>query len=135
MSVKDLGNFSLTEFYLLNDKIKFKILFIIIFFIHQIIFHRLLIFNNHLVGEDFIYYVPNMVFGKIWYLKNGLFIPPDFVAHQCGIIPFHADPNSAYYSFTQILFFFFDDNFIKLYKVTFISSSNINHCDVEIVPK
>jgi len=64
--VKDLKNFNLKRLFLLNDKIRFKILFIIIFFVHQIIFHRLLIFNNHLVGEDFIIYVPNMVFGKIW---------------------------------------------------------------------
>ena len=108
MLKNDLKNFDFIKLYLFNDKINFKFLFIIIFFIHQIIFHKLLIFNNHLVGEDFIIYVPNMVFGKIWYLKNGLFIPPDFVAHQCGIVPFHADPNSAYYSFTQILFFYLD---------------------------
>jgi len=108
MSKKDLRNFNFINFYLFNNKIIFIFFFIIIFFIHQIIFHKLLIFNNHLVGEDFHFYIPNLIFGKIWYLKNGLFTPPDFAAHQCGIIPFHADPNSSYYSFTQILFIFFD---------------------------
>jgi hypothetical protein len=107
MSKKDSKNFSFKS-YIFKDKIRFKILFITIFLIHQIIFQKLLIFNNHLVGEDFIFYIPNLIFGKIWYLKNGLFISPDFAAHQCGIIPFHADPNSAYYSLTQMLFLFFD---------------------------
>ena len=76
--------------------------FLGIFFAQQIIFQRLLIFENHLVGEDFYFFVPNLVFGKLWFLKNGLWIPPDFAAHQCGIIPFHADPNSAYYSLIQL---------------------------------
>lgn len=106
MSKKDLKNFNFTNFFFLTNKNRFKILFIIIFVIHQIIFQKLLIFNNHLIAEDWHLMIPNLVFGKIWYLKNGLFITPDFIAHQCGIIPFHSDPQSAYYSFGQILFFF-----------------------------
>jgi len=116
MSRKDLKSFNFTKLFLFFNKIKFIILFITIFLIHQIIFQKLLIFNNYLVGEDFHFYIPNLVFGKIWYLKNGLFITPDFIPHQCGIIPFHADIQSAYYSLAQILFFFFNiSNSLKIF--------------------
>ncbi len=89
-----------------NTKFFFFILSLTIFLIHQFIFQRLLIFDNHLAGEDFYYFVPNLVFGKLWFIKNGI-IPPDFAAHKCGIIPFFADPNSVYYSLIQVLFIFF----------------------------
>jgi hypothetical protein len=115
MSKKDLKSFNFIRLFFFSNKIKFFSLFIIIFLIHQIIFQELLIFNNHLVAEDFHFYIPNLVFGKIWYLKNGLFVIPDFAAHQCGIVPFHADPNSSYYSLAQILFFFFNiSNSLKI---------------------
>jgi hypothetical protein len=113
---KDLKSFNFTRLFFFSSKIKFLSLIIIILLIHQIIFQKLLIFNNHLVAEDFHFYIPNLVFGKIWYLKNGLFVIPDFAAHQCGIIPFHADPNSSYYSLAQILFFFFNiSNSLKIF--------------------
>ena len=103
---KDLKNFNFMMLNKFENKYFFIFLFLGIFFAQQIIFQRLLIFENHLVGEDFYFFVPNLVFGKLWFLKNGLWIPPDFAAHQCGIIPFHADPNSAYYSLIQLLFMF-----------------------------
>jgi len=104
---KDLKNFNFMMLNKFENKYFFIFLFLGIFFAQQIIFQRLLIFENHLVGEDFYFFVPNLVFGKLWFLKNGLWIPPDFAAHQCGIIPFHADPNSAYYSLIQLLFIFY----------------------------
>ncbi len=90
-----------------NSKIIFNILFFTIFFLHQLIFQDYLIINNSLNG-DYILSVPAAVFGKIWFLKNGLFEIPHFNAATCCGIPFYADPQSAYYSLQQFLFIIFD---------------------------
>jgi hypothetical protein len=89
-----------------NNKI-FNILFFTIFFLHQLIFQDYLIINNSLNG-DYILSVPAAIFGKIWFLKNGLFEIPHFNAATCCGIPFYADPQSAYYSLQQFLFIIFD---------------------------
>jgi hypothetical protein len=60
-----------------------------------------------MVAEDFYFSLPNLIFGKIWYFKNGLFNPPHFIASQGGGIPFYADPQSSYYSVFQIFFILF----------------------------
>jgi hypothetical protein len=90
-----------------NNKIIFNILFLTIFFFHQLIFQNYLIINGKLNG-DYILSVPAAIFGKIWFLKNGLFEIPYFNASTCCGIPFYADPQSAYYSLTQFLFLIFD---------------------------
>ena len=86
-----------------NNNTIFNILFFTIFFLHQLIFQDYLIINNSLNG-DYILSVPAAIFGKIWFLKNGLFEIPHFNAATCCGIPFYADPQSAYYSLQQFLF-------------------------------
>lgn len=98
--------FSLNKYIKKNNYIfYFFLLFILI--IHQIIFQNLIIFDNSMVAEDFYFSLPNLIFGKIWYFKNGLFNPPHFIASQGGGIPFYADPQSSYYSVFQIFFILF----------------------------
>ena len=90
-----------------NNNIIFNISFFTIFFFHQLIFQNYLIINEMLNG-DYILSVPAAIFGKIWFLKNGLFEIPYFNASTCCGIPFYADPQSAYYSLQQFLFLIFD---------------------------
>ena len=80
------------------------IIFFLIFFIHQIIFQNYLIFDNNYLAEDYKGYIPWMIFGKIWFMNNGLFNLPHFIPSMCGGIPYHADPSSTYISFMQLLF-------------------------------
>lgn len=91
-------------------KIKKKIIFalLFIFFIQQLFIQNNLIFNNTLLAEDLKLIIPNLVFGKIWYLKNTILDTPHFAPHLCGGIPYYADPQSIYYSFIQIIFILFE---------------------------
>jgi hypothetical protein len=110
---KKINNSKISNKYLtLNKYIKennyiFYFLLLFILIIHQIIFQNLIIFNNTMVAEDFYFSLPNLIFGKIWYFKNGLFNPPHFIASQGGGVPFYADPQSSYYSVFQIFFILF----------------------------
>ena len=90
--------------FILNNKKYFFLCSLIIFIVHQIIFQNYLIFENNHVAEDYKGYIPNMILGKIWFLKNGFFSIPHFIPSLCGGIPFHAAPTSAYISFMQIIF-------------------------------
>lgn len=97
-----------TDYYVKkNNKIIFNILFLTIFFIHQLIFQNYIIIND-MINGDYILTVPAAIFGKIWFLKNGLLEIPYFNAATCCGIPFYADPQSAYYSLQQFLFLIFD---------------------------
>ena len=75
---KKINNSKISNKYLtLNKYIKennyiFYFLLLFILIIHQIIFQNLIIFNNTMVAEDFYFSLPNLIFGKIWYFKNGL---------------------------------------------------------------
>ena len=89
---------------MLNKNLYTKVCFFLIFLIHQIIFQNYLIFDNNYLAEDYKGYVPWMIFGKIWYMNNGLFHLPHFIPSMCGGIPYHADPSSTYLSFMQLLF-------------------------------
>jgi len=91
-----------------KNKKNFIFLSISIFIIQQLFIQNNLIFNNSLVAEDFKFFIPNLIFGKIWYLKNTIIATPHFAPHLCGGIPYHADPQSIYYSFIQIIFILFD---------------------------
>ena len=103
------------KFLLNNKKKNFYLFFLIIFIIHQLIFQNNLVFDNYLIAEEYKSIIPNLVFGKIWFMKNHLFEAPHFAAHLCGGTPFYADPQSLYYSLIQIVFILFDVVFsIKL---------------------
>lgn len=91
-----------------KNKKNFIFLSISVFIIQQLFIQNNLIFNNSLVAEDFKLIIPNLIFGKIWYLKNAIIATPHFAPHLCGGIPYHADPQSIYYSFIQIIFILFD---------------------------
>jgi hypothetical protein len=96
------------KFLLNNKKKSFYLFFLIIFIIHQLIFQNNLVFDNYLIAEEYKGIIPNLVFGKIWFMKNHLFEAPHFAAHLCGGTPFYADPQSLYYSPIQIVFILFD---------------------------
>lgn len=93
---------------MLKNNKNFYICFLLIFLIHQFIFQSNLIFNNTYVAEDYKSYIPWMIFGKIWFLKNGFLSIPHFAASLCGGTPYHADPSSFYFSFMQLFFISFD---------------------------
>ena len=93
---------------MLKNNKNFYICFLLILLIHQFIFQNNLIFNNTYVAEDYKSYIPLMIFGKIWFLKNGFLSIPHFAAFYCGGTPFHADPSSFYFSFMQLFFINFD---------------------------
>jgi hypothetical protein len=93
---------------MLKNNKNFYICFLLIFLIHQFIFQGNLIFNNTYVAEDYKSYIPWMIFGKIWFLKNGFLSIPHFAASLCGGTPYHADPSSFYFSFMQLFFIKFD---------------------------
>ena len=61
---------------LLNKKkISKFVLFFIIFFVHQFIFQKFFPNNKELLGHDYEYFLPNFMFGKIWFANNLLSIP------------------------------------------------------------
>ena len=93
---------------MLKNNKNFYICFLLIFLIHQLIFQSNLIFNNTYVAEDYKSYIPWMIFGKIWFLKNGFLSIPHFAASLCAGTPYHADPSSFYFSFMQLFFINFD---------------------------
>ena len=85
----------------------FIIFFLFIFFFHQFIFQSFFPNINNLVGHDYEMFVPNLIFGKIWFSNNFLSVPWFTPSFCCGI-PFFADPQSMYYSIPQIIFLIFN---------------------------
>jgi len=57
------------------------------------------------VSVDFSLWSPDMLAGYFWYLKNGLFAVPWFSPAECAGIPFHADPQVAWFAVPQFLTF------------------------------
>ena len=73
---------------------------------HQIIFQDFFPNKNLLLGHDYSQFIPNFIFGKIWFNNNFLEIPWFTPSFCCGI-PFFGDPQTMYYSFQQLIFLFF----------------------------
>ena len=73
---------------------------------HQIIFQDFFPNNNLLLGHDYSQFIPNFVFGKIWF-NNNFFSIPWFTPSFCCGIPFFGDPQTMYYSFQQLIFLLF----------------------------
>ena len=88
-------------------KYEFHFIFVIIFFIHQIIFLNFFPNVHGLLGLDYELFLPYFIFGKIWF-KNNLLSLPWFTPSFCCGIPFYPDPQSMYYSIQQIFFILFD---------------------------
>jgi hypothetical protein len=57
------------------------------------------------VSVDFSLWLPDMLAGYYWYLRNGMFVMPWFSPSQCAGIPFHADPQGFFLSLPQFLAF------------------------------
>ena len=85
-------------------KLLFICLTLIVLFFHQIIFLDYLNFGKF--HFDFQSTLSRLIFGKIWFFKNGLSVPW-FTPHICCGLPFYADAESEYYSLTQLLFIIF----------------------------
>ena len=99
--------------------------FFFIFFLHQIIFLDYFPNQNNKLGHDFEQFLPNFVFGKIWFKNNFLNIPWFSPSFCCGT-PFYPDPQTAFYSIQQIFYFLF--NPILATKILFSYFSFLGFC-------
>ena len=82
-------------------------IFILIFLIHQYIFLDFFPNNKGLLGHDYEYFLPNFIFGKIWF-ENNLISVPWFTPSFCCGIPFYPDPQTMFYSLQQLFYIFFE---------------------------
>ena len=91
---------------ILKDKENVYLIFValIIFCAHQIIFSTYLDTGKYHFDHQSA--LSRLIFGKIWFLKNGLSIPW-FTPHICCGAPNYASPASDFYSPIQLLFLFF----------------------------
>ena len=94
---------------MLKYKLKFfhLFLFFFIFVLHQYLYLDFFPNENSKLGHDFEYFLPNFIFGKVWFQKNFLSLPWFNPALCCGI-PFHADPQTGFYSIQQIFYILFE---------------------------
>ena len=88
----------------ISKDILFYLFVFLIIFTHQIIFQKF--FSDNL-GHDYEQFVPNLIFGKIWFQNNFLSIPWFSPSFCCGT-PFYPDPQTAYYSIQQIFYVLFN---------------------------
>ena len=84
----------------------FLLLVIIIFLVHQIIYQDFFPNKNLLLGNDYSLFLPQFIFGKVWFNNNFLSIPWFSPSFCCGL-PFYGDPQTMYYSLQQLFFIFF----------------------------
>ena len=78
-----------------------------IFLIHQNTYLNFFPNENGFLGHDFEYFMPNFLFGKIWFEKNFLNIPWFSPSFCCGI-PFYPDPQTMFFSIQQIFYIIFE---------------------------
>ena len=116
------------------DKIKFYKFFLLltIFFIHQYIFQEFFPNSKGFLGHDYEYFLPNFMFGKIWFANNLLAVPWFTPSICCGI-PFYPDPQTMYYSLQQIFFLIFEPIFAT--KILFIYLSIIAYLGMYLLLK
>ena len=102
----------------------FLTLFVTVLIIHQFIFQQFFPHSNNLLGHDYEQFIPNLIYGKIWFFNNFLSVPWFTPSFCCGI-PFYADPQSMYYSIPQIVFLIFDP--ILSVKIIFLLLSTLSY--------
>ena len=90
----------------LTKNFYFLLLTIIIFLAHQIIYQDFFPNKNLLLGNDYSLFLPQFIFGKIWFNNNFLTVPWFSPSFCCGL-PFYGDPQTMYYSLQQLFFIFF----------------------------
>ena len=110
----------------------FLIFLLLILVIHQIIFQQFFPNSNGFLGHDYEYFIPNLMFGKIWFYNNFLSTPWFTPSFCCGI-PFYADAETMYYSINQIIFLIF--NPILAIKITFFALSLIAYIGMFLLAK
>ncbi|HJO77119.1 MAG TPA: hypothetical protein QF874_00575, partial [Pelagibacteraceae bacterium] len=116
----------------LKNNYFFIIFFLGILFCHQIIFQQFFPNQKDLLGHDYEQFIPNLIFGKIWFKNNFLSIPWFTPSFCCGI-PFYADPQTLYYSIPQIIFLIFDP--VLSLKVTFFIFSLVAYVGMLLLLK
>ena len=114
-----------------NNKF-FIILFLFVLLLHQFIFQSFFPNSNNFLGHDYESFIPNLMFGKIWFLNNFLSVPWFTPSFCCGI-PFFADPQSMYYSIQQIIFLIFDP--IISLKIFFLVLSGFSYVGMFLLAK
>jgi hypothetical protein len=57
------------------------------------------------VGNDYSLWLPDLLTGYFWHVKNGILSLPWYSPAQCGGVPFYADPQIPYLSIPQFLTF------------------------------
>ncbi len=55
------------------------------------------------LGQDYAYWLPNLLAGYYWHLASPWWAMPWFSPAQCGGVPLHANPQGAYLSLPQLL--------------------------------
>lgn len=95
-----------------------------VFLIHQYIFFNFIPNEKGFLGHDFEFFLPNFLFGKIWFQNNFLSIPWFTPSFCCGT-PFHPDPQTMFYSIQQIFYIIFEP--ILATKILFIYFSLISY--------
>ena len=105
-----------------NNKVIFITLAVLIFAIHQIMFLSYL--NIGSFHFDYQSVLSRLIFGKIWFLKNGLTVPW-FTPHICCGAPFFSNPQSEFYSPIQFLFLFLKP--LTTFKVIFFIYSFLGY--------
>ena len=109
--------------HILKDKKNIYFIFfaLVILFVHQAIFSTYLDTGKYHFDHQSA--LSRLIFGKIWFLKNGLSIPW-FTPHICCGAPYYANPQSDFYSPIQLLFILFKPlTSIKLVFFLFSSSA------------
>ena len=84
----------------------FLLLALTIFLVHQLIYQDFFPNKNLLLGNDYSLFLPQFIFGKVWFNNNFLSIPWFSPSFCCGL-PFYGDPQTMYYSIQQLFFLFF----------------------------
>ena len=83
------------------EKIYFYLISALVILFHQYLFQYYL--SSGYFHYDWQSALSRLIFGKLWFLNNGLAVPW-FTPHVCCGLPFFANPQSEFYSLTQILF-------------------------------
>ena len=108
----------------IKKNIFFIIFFLVILIIHQLVFQNFFPNDYGFLGHDYEYFIPQLLSGSVWFKNNFLSVPWFTPSFCCGS-PFFADPQSMYYSITQLIFVIF--NPITSIKIVFFIFSLISY--------
>lgn len=75
---------------------------------HALIFGRLFPNASGMLGHDHQYFLPKLLFGRLWWMKNGWAAVPWFSPVACGGLPAFPNPQDLFFSVPQLLSFCVD---------------------------